>query len=80
MCKAPEALIFKSDNGASSRTYSLNGTAKARFGYPYPNEAIDIWRFDPSWPAEYQLRIPIIAIKKSERALQVVSLKKKIKS
>ena len=69
MCKAPEALIFKSDNGASSRTYALNGTAKARFGYPYPNEAIDIWKFDPSLPAEYQLRIPTTAINEKAREL-----------
>ena len=69
MCKKPKALIFTSNNGSKSRTYSLNGTAKARFGYPYPNEEIDIWKYDPSMPFEYKLRVPTTAIEEKAREL-----------
>ena len=45
------AITFVGSNG---KIYSINGTAKAKEGHPYPNE---IWRYDPNTPAKYKLRI-----------------------
>ena len=66
-CEEPGALIFVSNEG--DRHYSLNGTAKAQIGYPYPNEVKDIWKFDPTMPAKYKLRISLLPIMDYARTL-----------
>ena len=47
--------------------YALNGTAKAQFGYPFPDA---IWRADPNPEmAKYGLKIPTKVIDEIARSL-----------
>ena len=65
-----EGAVFCKGNsiwfGHKGKFYALNGTAKAQFGYPFPDE---IWRADPNPEmAKYGLKIPTTAIDEKARS------------
>ncbi len=66
-----EGAVFCKGNsiyfGHKGKFYALNGTAKAQFGYPFPDA---IWKADPRPEmAKYGLKIPTTAIDEKARSL-----------
>ena len=65
-----EGAVFCKGNsiyfGHKGKFYVLNGTAKAQFGYPFPDA---IWKADPRPEmAKYGLKIPTTAIDEKARS------------